>query len=299
MMRLLVHCGFDKCGSTSIQSSLLSNRKMLANHGFLYPDTGLDKPVGHHRVLTNALLSYDPSPDPIKTPWLPHLHGSFHSFEALASLLTHEAEVSQAHSLIVSSEVISAPFFTSRELKKLRRIGGAVESVALFVVRPTLDYVRSRWMHKIRNDPSFKISLRRWYLLLRENDQLSFADRLQTVSDNFDEVIVVPFRKEGLVRAFWEAAGLPGSPVQADRPANVTPPARAHYMLYLLKSLGVSSPRMRSVVMQKGIGFNIQPFKAEFSSEMMKEMASIDKSLHEIVGRLRNVSYGYSAATAH
>ena len=47
--KLILHIGLHKTGTTSIQHGLFTNRKLLAEHGVLYPTTGLH-PHGQHNL---------------------------------------------------------------------------------------------------------------------------------------------------------------------------------------------------------------------------------------------------------
>jgi hypothetical protein len=51
MRKCFLHIGTHKTGTTAIQVQLNSNRRQLAEHGFLYPKTGIPSPfAGHHNI---------------------------------------------------------------------------------------------------------------------------------------------------------------------------------------------------------------------------------------------------------
>ena len=51
MRKCFLHIGTHKTGTTAIQIQLNNNRAQLAEHGFLYPKTGIpDRLTGHHNI---------------------------------------------------------------------------------------------------------------------------------------------------------------------------------------------------------------------------------------------------------
>ena len=53
-MKIIIHMGLHKTGSTSFQNFLHSNRKALINFGILYPD--IDNNEESHWQLPNQLI---------------------------------------------------------------------------------------------------------------------------------------------------------------------------------------------------------------------------------------------------
>jgi len=51
MARLILHIGTHKTATTTIQNSFHANRKLLAQHGLIYPDLG--RAAGHHGLVTD------------------------------------------------------------------------------------------------------------------------------------------------------------------------------------------------------------------------------------------------------
>lgn len=51
MARLVLHVGTHKTASTTIQKSFFTNRKLLAEHGLIYPNIG--RTEGHHGLVTD------------------------------------------------------------------------------------------------------------------------------------------------------------------------------------------------------------------------------------------------------
>lgn len=56
-MQYILHIGFGKAGSTSLQSALRDNRETLRRHGVVYPRTGVFGPFGAKRKNLCAVLS--------------------------------------------------------------------------------------------------------------------------------------------------------------------------------------------------------------------------------------------------
>jgi hypothetical protein len=60
-MRIVIHAGYNKAGSTSIQDFLFSRRKALLHHGVLYPETGVvDR---GHRGLSRHFVGQPTAPE--------------------------------------------------------------------------------------------------------------------------------------------------------------------------------------------------------------------------------------------
>ena len=118
-MRVIIHCGMHKTGTTSLQHLLASRRGELAAHGIIYPDTGTE----HHNAELYVGLSR----------WSP---------DTCLSLVDVAAEQG-AHTLLLSGEVAS----TLSEENFLRLASCFTGHSLTFVVclRHWSGYLPSRW----------------------------------------------------------------------------------------------------------------------------------------------------------
>ena len=301
MKSLIIHCGFDKCGSTAIQSTLSRRRGYLLDRGVLYPMTGYDDRTQHQKFLTNAVLGYNPSPQPSDTPWAPFLDPPLHDFDTLAALLRKEVELTRPHTVVLSSEAISAPFYEHDEISRLVGIFDgplltSPETTAILVYRPAIDYVQSRWSHKIRNSPNFCLSPSEWLSALKINNQLDFSERLKALARIFDKVICIPYRASGLIEQFWAQVDLPTEALDQplDQKANVTPSKRYHDAVFRVKKLGIKQKLVRSALLRlyMGLDWARTPFGEQLSSEAVEYMQGIDADFAMTIRELRNCENG-------
>lgn len=92
--RLIIHGGMHKCGSTSLQSFLFSNREILVSNGILYPETGMryGQDVGNRHFFVRETL--------------------FKAHDKIAGIwrkIYDEAESASADTVILSYEIFLSP----------------------------------------------------------------------------------------------------------------------------------------------------------------------------------------------
>lgn len=100
-MRLILHIGFHKTGTSAIQAFSVKNREKLAQKGILYPKAGASKPrfpsrstsESGHRVLSDVLVS----PTNLK------------SAQKLEAIIAEAGSYEEINTVILSSETFSAP----------------------------------------------------------------------------------------------------------------------------------------------------------------------------------------------
>jgi hypothetical protein len=127
-MRIVIHGGMHKTGTTALQTLLQDNRDLLAAHGVWYPDVG-----GQEQGM--ALNVRNPA-------WTP---------ETAAELIASAAEFEIA---FLSAEVVSA--FSTDQLVRLRQAFDRPLSF-VFCFRHWADFLPSRWVQnsKRRDSQSF------------------------------------------------------------------------------------------------------------------------------------------------
>ncbi len=101
-MKILVHYGHGKTGTTSLQVALASKRKLLMQHGVLYPKTF--RPVEAHHLLQGLFKSEKNIP-----PYLVHEYGGYDNLVAKAKQawenLKREVVRKKPKVLLLSSEM--------------------------------------------------------------------------------------------------------------------------------------------------------------------------------------------------
>jgi len=114
--QVIIHTGFPKTASSSIQHSLVHNRNLLETHGFYYPDFIVEGKEFFNRSIPLSGY-YMEHPETFKQYWL---HNQI-SHQKVNGLIQNflEQEIHQYNKLIFSDEFISA--LNRRSLGKLKR----------------------------------------------------------------------------------------------------------------------------------------------------------------------------------
>ena len=110
-MKLLLHIGSYRTGSTAVQQSLLRSRRLLRRHGILYPRTGLHVDGGHHRIawsVTGRGITGE---------------RDTRSFDDVFDELAAEIRVARAATVIVSTEVLMAVVDQAADEAVRQRLG--------------------------------------------------------------------------------------------------------------------------------------------------------------------------------
>ena len=131
-LKIFLHGGMHKTGTTSLQNLLASEREELLKWGICYPGIRTQ----HHNLIFNIR----------KPGWTPKL---------LLDQLDFAVQRS-ASSIIFSAEVLSV--LSDTEIKQLRYYLGDHEIIFIFVIRHWCDYLPSRWAQncKVRDSQTFR-----------------------------------------------------------------------------------------------------------------------------------------------
>lgn len=138
MVKLVLHIGLHRTGSTSVQKALLGSRAKLLQLGVLYPRTGLVTQA--HHDFGYKILGW-------RSPW-----GGLASFDDLKSTLAAEIAASRCHSVVMSSElftdIVNAAAAEVRD--RLRRFLAMFAEVRILcVVRHQLPLLESAYRFEV------------------------------------------------------------------------------------------------------------------------------------------------------
>ena len=105
-MKIILHYGSGKTGTTSLQASLAAKRKLLAKHGVYYPDTFYPNDA-HHLLQT----LFKPSEDVL--PFLKEHYGGYDAAQKMARKawrrIEQKVKKNKPDALVLSSEMFFKP----------------------------------------------------------------------------------------------------------------------------------------------------------------------------------------------
>jgi hypothetical protein len=103
-MKLILHIGMPKAGSTALQQTFQAAAPDLLRHGICYPSgNGLPK---NHNMLVCGLLAPDKLPRLFRQVYAGHEPRMRRDFKAFLSTLHNRIEASKAHTAILSGEML-------------------------------------------------------------------------------------------------------------------------------------------------------------------------------------------------
>jgi hypothetical protein len=103
-MRVVLHIGMPKSGTTAIQNTLFANRKMLKSDGVLYPaGGGLPK---KHNILVRGVARYEKLPRLFRQVYRTKPERMLPDFEGVVSASASAARDPRVHTVILSSEML-------------------------------------------------------------------------------------------------------------------------------------------------------------------------------------------------
>lgn len=129
MKRIFIHIGVGKTGTTSIQDSMMLHREEIADHGVLYPLTGLEE-TGHQGLV--ALWQDEFSPEDV----------------FMYAKLLREFEESQKQSMLISSEKFC--FANGRFVKNIAQALKGYEVKIIIYVRAQIAQIESTFLLWLR-----------------------------------------------------------------------------------------------------------------------------------------------------
>lgn len=125
-MKVLLHIGSEKTGTTSIQHWAAANREALAARGILYPKAPGERPDGrmqpNHVGLAVAVAERAREPSLLDMLGLHAAAAKEHFLATLTDRLAAEIAAAGCHTLLLSNEHLSSRVKTEEEVAALRRL---------------------------------------------------------------------------------------------------------------------------------------------------------------------------------
>lgn len=172
-MKIVVHIGTGKAGSTSIQQSLHHHRDTLLDRGILFPSDG-EKPL-NHRLLCEVLTAPAPKPPA----------------RALAQKIEAAITAHRPDTLVLSSEFICYRTARAAHLHKVLTTYSDDIHVLMYLREP-LGYYRSQVQQQLKAQP---------WLSPPSEWRPHYLDMVSAWRGEFgDALSIVPFEKSGLHR---------------------------------------------------------------------------------------------------
>lgn len=127
-MKIFIHIGTHKTGTTSIQNILFSNKDELKNKNILYPSSGCTNTKAHHNLVYQSAKSWKYK-------------------EAFGGWRELENEVSRMkpESVVLSAENFSGYFKNKKVIDDIKSFCESIEATPVIVacIRPQVDYIDS------------------------------------------------------------------------------------------------------------------------------------------------------------
>ena len=141
-MKLYLHVGYPKTGTTAIQHFLYNNRECLKEAGYLYPDIGIcDK--AHHSLAISILE--------IDLPTTKHIRK--YNPVCLRDSLVDSINSSKCKNVVISSEFFNlyAQSNFVRKKKTLVKFFKDYEITIILYLRHPIDFLESSYSQQIKN----------------------------------------------------------------------------------------------------------------------------------------------------
>lgn len=142
MKKIILHIGFGKTGTSSIQKALLSQSEILNSRGVLYPKTGLGNSNHHYKLanMTDIITNSD---------------------RELYNDLITEIESSSCDKIIISSEHFS--FVKPNFVVFIKDCLKDYDVNILFYVRPQLKLIESTYLQFIKENLDYAFSIKEFF----------------------------------------------------------------------------------------------------------------------------------------
>lgn len=218
-MKIFLHIGLHKTGSTAIQSFLNKNRSLLlSKHKILYPNAGLHT-VAHHLA---AWSLWEPSK---RNSWAAEI-GFSETAEQVFGSIIQEAKDENAEAIILSSEEFSSVYAFS--IPKLASLLKGYEVELIVYLRRQDEYLESSYGQAVK-DYTCKTTVDFYSWLHERNFKvLDYHDYLSKWQNGFPNLIIKPrvydrncFPNKNINHDFLNAINTPWSSDYVDSKSNV------------------------------------------------------------------------------
>ena len=202
-MRLVLHIGSTKTGSSALQATLFHRRAALAEAGAWYSERGVA--AGAHHLLA---ASIHPGAWRMHVGELPEDRAAY--FAQTAAAILEEAREAEAHTLIISSEY----FWGSLPPAVYRSFGAAFPDVTFEVVafiRRQDEWAMSSYLQAVKSGEARDFAAWKAHVLDRPNSGLHYfrvINRWAHLLDAKAHVVRYQDAKRNVYAAFCEALGL-------------------------------------------------------------------------------------------
>jgi hypothetical protein len=181
-VRLILHGGMPKTGTTALRHYLSRNADRLAPHGVLYPRAGRQVKRGRgggNRVAQHHAFFLSLIPDRALVQAKPYRPQ--HDAATYASMLRREIAAARPRVVLLSSEYLFYPEFDAAVLERVPALLG-VERMELFLVlRRREDWAPSLYAQRVKGASRFTGSFARHVEELEARGILDYARRLRTL----------------------------------------------------------------------------------------------------------------------
>lgn len=231
VMRLILHIGMQKTGTTSIQKALFQNRELLARHGVVYPEVPESdwNKVSHYNCFRGYFGSV---PDPVGLQGQVTIRDQF--IESLKGL--------DARTAIISAECLSAWPAPMREeesledywqrkaeiIGEIRKDLSPFDVTVVVTLREKASFLKSLFKQYLKMTKAWYISIEQELaeFLIRERHEVDYNGQMDAWRQHFDDVVAVDYdRKSGhdaFVNDFMQRIGIEID-LPIERAANVSP----------------------------------------------------------------------------
>lgn len=232
-MRIKLHIGFHKCGSSAVQVGMARSRALFADRGVCYPAVHslLD---GHHRLAWALSGAKKANLEPIVP-------------EALLAAWFAEAAEQNAEIMVLSSEEFE--FLQPAAVRRLRALLEGHEVEIYAYVRPQDEYFVSEYKQHVRMaETAFSDPIAHFYYRHQLNGRFNYFSLMNRWALPFgnDHITIGSYHRPGLknqdmLADFIEAAGLPEIALPESRDANVSWSNLTSVIMAKLNRLGIAA----------------------------------------------------------
>ena len=257
-MRVVLHVGLPKTGTTAIQRTLAANRPVLAAQGILYP-ASLGR-VYHWKLAALALQ------DPL-APWAgatARTDGLEGGPDAILHALQDEIAQVRPNILLISSEHLTSRLQFPTDYENLRTLLAAIDAQteALIYLRPIADYAAASYTESVKNGrhTPFHVSD-----VLQNPDRYDYNRVIRRWEDTLHSVTIRVFDRRrfpdgNVINDFLDALGIHGITPSTDA-ENISPDAVGIEVFRRLNAVNVArrGPLLRRAILSDIVSLNAGP----------------------------------------